>query len=221
MRPWMMVGVSLKLWLYHCAIPLVAAAQLPHLVRVKQPPQNLHWSFQNFWLIKTESAASLNATFLDWEHSDTLWAPYSEEADVMELMPGKGPLWSADSASIEEKLSDGVLSREFKHAASHWCNSCCTLFYAGGLLGCGNIMLPKCSRWLVKPELLLDHCVRLTRTVQASSLPSCIFMGYRKRRRSRLWRENGPGLIRIFIPQRAGSPEWRAGLMTIHEMALI
>lgn len=139
----------------------------------------------------------------------------------MELMPGKGPLWSADSASIEEKLSDGVLSREFKHAASHWCNSCFTLFYAGGLLGCGNIMLPKCSRWLVKPELLLDHCVRLTRAVQASSLPSCIFMGYRKRRRSRLWRENGPGLIRIFIPQRAGSPEWRAGLMTIHEMALI
>lgn len=30
------------------------------------------------------------------------------------------------------------------------------------------IVLPKCSRWLVKPELLLDHCVQLTRTVCAA-----------------------------------------------------
>lgn len=31
----------------------------------------------------------------------------------------------------------------------------------------GGIVLPKRSRWLVKPELLLDRCVQLTRVVFA------------------------------------------------------
>lgn len=34
------------------------------------------------------------------------------------------------------------------------------------LAGVWHIVLPKRSRWLVKPELLLDHCVRLTRAVR-------------------------------------------------------
>lgn len=32
--------------------------------------------------------------------------------------------------------------------------------------GGGDIVFPKRSRWLVKPELLLDHCVQLTRTAR-------------------------------------------------------
>lgn len=35
----------------------------------------------------------------------------------------------------------------------------------GELMGVWHIVLPKRSRWLVKPEPLLDHCVQLTRTV--------------------------------------------------------
>lgn len=38
-----------------------------------------------------------------------------------------------------------------------------------GVVGGGaeHIVLPKRSRWLVKPELLLDRCVQLTRVVFA------------------------------------------------------
>lgn len=34
--------------------------------------------------------------------------------------------------------------------------------------GAEHIVLPKRSRWLVTPELLLDRCVQLTRVVFAS-----------------------------------------------------
>lgn len=62
--------------------------------------------------------------------------------------------------------------QEFRNVAQQWCNSSCTIF--GELSGVWHIVPPKRSRWLVKPELLLDHCGRLTRTVRrrwrASSL---------------------------------------------------
>lgn len=54
--------------------------------------------------------------------------------------------------------------QEFKNGGQQWCNSSCTLFFWGPK----HIVLPKRSRWLVKPKLLLDHCVQLTRTVCAA-----------------------------------------------------
>lgn len=49
--------------------------------------------------------------------------------------------------------------------------------------GMWRIVLPKRSRWSVKPELLLDHRVQLTRTAASGVLPSSIFMKKKKQKK--------------------------------------